>query len=146
MQLRLGKVDENFKLKHDFIHVPFGSGILLHWTQLHAGHYGNPGNFRFHAVLSEGAWYSSYLFPLKKYLEIKTKDKEVDIDSIDEEFEKVRLTTSAEMIAADKYQKIHRTTYYNHLHRYNPSPAFLSLVKDIKNDYKIAGKDMKKRK
>ena len=135
MQLRLGKVDKNFKLQHDFIRVPFGSGILLPWTQLHAGHYGKPGNYRFHAVLSEGAWFGSYLFPLDKYLEIKTKDKEVDIASIDEEFQKVRDSTSAEMIELDKDQKFQRTTYYKHLKRYNPSPAFLSLVKDIENDY-----------
>ena len=147
MQLRLGKVDENLKLKHDFIHVPFGSGILLHWTQLHAGHYGSPGNYRFHAVLSEGAWYGSKLFPLNKYLELKTKDKEVEIDSIVDEFDNERETTSAEMIELHKYQKTYRTTYYNHLKRYNPSPGFLSLVKDIDNDYKIPAKnDMKKKK
>ena len=147
MQLRLGKVDENFQLNHGFIYVPFGSGIVLHWTQLHAGHYGKPGNFRMHAVLSEGAWNGSHLFELKAYLEKKYEGQEVDIKSIVDQFKIEKDSTSTEMKeSGEKNWSLYRTTYFRNLRTYNPAPDFLSLVKDIDDDKKKAAKDSKNRK
>ena len=43
---KLHKGSENGKttLCHQFIHIPFGSGVILPHNQLHAGHYGEKGN------------------------------------------------------------------------------------------------------
>lgn len=36
---------------YEFVHIPFGSFILIHSNQFHAGLYGENGNIRLHAVL-----------------------------------------------------------------------------------------------
>jgi hypothetical protein len=43
--------DRHIKVHDFFYHVPFGSALLLPERQWHAGHYGEEGNLRFHAVL-----------------------------------------------------------------------------------------------
>ena len=44
---KLHKGSENAKptLCHQFIHIPFGSGIILPYNQLHVGHYGKRATF-----------------------------------------------------------------------------------------------------
>ena len=141
MQLRLGKLDDQSRLNHGLIHIPFGSGIILHYTQLHAGHYGSPRNFRFHAVFSEEHWNSNYLMQLHTYLEKATELQEVDIKAIVDQFEKDLKESNALEMKTTKEQKLHRTTYYNHLREFNPSPEFLSLVQTTDNDKKKKSTD-----
>ena len=88
MHLRLGKINKKSELIHGLIHIPFGSVILLHYTQLHAGHYGNPTNFCFHAVLSDRAWDGSHLMPLGKYLKKKMTLQDDAITRIVTDFKK----------------------------------------------------------
>ncbi len=47
-----------------FYHVPFGTALLLPERQWHAGHYGNEGNLRFHAVLRRNMLETSQLLYL----------------------------------------------------------------------------------
>ena len=64
MWLRLAQIkmkDNNKKLNHGMIHIPFGSGIVLPCTQYHAGHFGSKGNFCFHAVISSSNWHGTSL-------------------------------------------------------------------------------------
>ena len=78
--------------------VPFGSAILLPLTQLHAGHCGRHGNFRFHAIFSDLAWHSSYLMSLEDYLEERNKGnpKKVDVRAIVDKFERELLHADAD--------------------------------------------------
>ena len=139
MHLRLGKFNEKSQLNHGLIHIPFGSGILLHLTQLHAGHYGNPNNFRFHAVLSDHAWNGSHLLPLKEYLKKTTTLKEGDRTGIVAKFENdLKETTAVDEMKTDRDEVLYKTTYYNHLLKFNPSLDFLCLVETADNDKKKA--------
>ena len=60
LTLRLGiETDEEDNLSpfsSMFVHVPFGSFILLHHTQWHAGHYGQQGSLRLHGVFHQGVF------------------------------------------------------------------------------------------
>ena len=123
MHLRLGKINKKSELNHGLIHIPFGSGILLHYTQLHAGHYGNPSNFRFHAVISDKAWDGSHLMPLGKYLKKRMTLKDYAITKNVTDFKKdINNIKALDEIKTTKAEKLHRTTYYNHLLQFNPSP------------------------
>ena len=132
MHLRLGQINKKCELKHGLIHIPFGSGILLHYTHLHAGHYGNPRNFRFHAVFSDTAWNGSELMPLKLYLKMKkinNDDITTDFETyINNENKKEKEKNTLDELETTTAEKLHRTTYYKHLIRFNPSPEFLPLV------------------
>ena len=141
MQLRLGKFDDKFQLKHGLIHIPFGSGIILYLTQLHAGHYGSPGNFRFHAVLSEDAWDGTYLMQLETYLEKTTEGQEVDKQAILDQFEKDLLECNALGMTTKKGQSLRKTTFYNHLLQFNTCDEFLNLVKRTDKDKKKGSTD-----
>ena len=49
MVLQMAKLQEGSEngkpeLSHQFIHIPFGSGVILPFNQLHAGHYEKKGN------------------------------------------------------------------------------------------------------
>ena len=68
-----GDNDEQLKLKHKIIHIPFGSGVILPVTQLHAGHYGTENNIRYHAILSKKAWKGANLWQHENYLVKKYK-------------------------------------------------------------------------
>ena len=104
-------------------------------TQLHAGHYGSQGNFRFHAILSDGAWNSSYLLPLKEYLDKRT----VGIDNIntqaivDQFLEDLKKKDPSEMKKITREQKLITTTYIKHLRRLFPVNSFLSLIEDTED-------------
>ena len=128
MHLRLGEINKKCELKHGLIHIPFGSGILLHYTHLHAGHYGNPRNFRFHAVFSDKAWNGSELMPLKTYLQMN----KINNDAITTDFETYinneNKKDTLDELETTTAEKLHRTTYYKHLIKFNPSPEFLPLV------------------
>ena len=141
MHLRLGQINNKSELNHGLIHIPFGSGILLRKTQLHAGHYGNPKNFRFHAVFSDEAWDGSELMPLKLYLKTK-KLKDDAISKIVEDFKEYindkNTNNELDEMETTTAEKLHRTTYYNHLLKFNPSPEFLSLVETIETNKKEA--------
>lgn len=65
MHLRIAW-DENSQFKQDFLHIPFGSALLLKSTVWHAGHYGSENNIRFHAVIQRGDWNAKELKILKK--------------------------------------------------------------------------------
>ena len=141
MHLRLGQINNKSELNHGLIHIPFGSGILLHKTQLHAGHYRNPKNFRFHAVFSDEAWDGSKLMPLKLYLEMR-KLKDDAIKKIVKDFKEYindkNTNNELDEMETTTAEKLHRTTYYNHLLKFNPSPEFLSLVETIDTNKKEA--------
>ena len=142
MQLRLGKFDDKFQLKHKLIHIPFGSGIILYLTQLHAGHYGSPGNFRFHAILSEEfSWNGSHLMDLETYLENTTEGQEVDKQAILDQFEKDLLECNALGMTTDKRKSLHKTTFYKHLLQFNTCDEFLNLVKRTDKDKKKGSTD-----
>ena len=65
----LNEDGEVVKLIHKMIHIPFGSGVLLPMTQLHAGHYGVFANTRFHCIISTKENYvGSHLFLTNVYL------------------------------------------------------------------------------
>ena len=136
LQLRLGKLDEKSELKHSLIRVPFGSAILLPLTQLHAGHYGRHGNFRFHAIFSELAWHKSYLMSLEDYLEERNEGnpKKVDVRAIVDKFEREILHTDADVMKNfTRDQKYKYGTYLKNLKQFNPSSAFLSLLAENTN-------------
>lgn len=44
-KLHIGGENEKSKLCHEFIHIQFGSGVILSSNQLHAGHYGKKASF-----------------------------------------------------------------------------------------------------
>ena len=136
MQLRLGKFDDNFNLNHDLIHIPFGSGIVIHLKQLHAGHYGSPQNFRFHAVFSEDIWDGSRLMGLETYLD--NRGQKTTKKTIVEHFKKDLLESDQFEMKTAKGSSLHTTTYCKHLRKFNPSADFLSLLPTIDNDKKTA--------
>ena len=107
MQLRLGKFDDKHQLKHGLIHVTFGSGILLHFTQLHVGHYGSPGNFRLNYILSEGQWEGTCVMLFQTYLEKITEEQDVNKQT---QFENDVKESDALGMKTTKDEKLHRTT------------------------------------
>ena len=121
-------------MKHDLIHIPFGSGIILPLKQLHAGHYGTPGKFRLHAVLSDGAWDESSLLSLKNYLDKKAVgSKNVNTQAIVDQFElDLKSSDPSVMMNKTKMQSLHTTTCENHLRRFFLAQGFLSLLAEKK--------------
>ena len=72
--LRLGNIKETkdgLKLIQKLIHIPFGTGVILPATQLHAGHYGKKKDMRFHAVISRTEWKKSNLWLIDEYVRTK---------------------------------------------------------------------------
>ena len=67
-KLQKGSENEKLTLCLQFIHIPFGSGVILPSNQLHAGHYGKKGNLQFHAILVNETWEGSSLLLLDNYL------------------------------------------------------------------------------
>ena len=78
MWLRLAKLQNNAILVDEMLHIPFGSGVILPSYQLHTGHYGKVGNFRFHAVISNTDWPGDGLLNLENYLKKNKKVKKGD--------------------------------------------------------------------
>ena len=66
---------EDIELVHKLIYIPFGTGVILPATQLHAGHYGSEHDQQFHAVLSRTAWKRSYLQLLEGYIKTRLKQR-----------------------------------------------------------------------
>ena len=134
MQLRMGKVhqksdQQSAKLEHKLVHIPFGSGVLIPVTQLHAGHYGKENNFRFHAVISNKPWPGNKLLLLEEYLDkmCTHEEKQEILDKYDKELENQSPTL---MEPASASQKRIKTTYIDNLKKYYTYPGFIKLLQE----------------
>ena len=65
---------------------------------------------------------------LQKYLENTTEGQDVNEKAIISQFENDLMESDPLEMKTTKDEKPHKTTHYNHLREFNPSPKFLFLV------------------
>lgn len=136
MWLRLAKLDKD-DIHETFLHIPFGKGVVLPARQLHAGHYGERGNHRFHAVISNIGWYGVNLLTLPAYA-IKKNVSNSHIDQIVKNFDNMVYEDVDSSIlptsSPDEQKTV--TAFKKNLTKFNPHLSFAKLMTSYNREYK----------